>query len=789
LAGVASFKMLSPKVRWLLPTLANLPWVRNLNVKKGAGNPISRGRQWWQLPVKVVMAVSSRFCDSLSNSLIAAHLLLLVLELRGKREIEGPLLDLTMLQDTTHGSPSCSSRASFHQPGQGYQRSNGQMGDEWQCRFCEKCCQNAHKEAIQLNDVDLPWDWKQEIVQLIALTQREGEVDCKTSVPSKERIAHLAKLIHATLSPPKSCSNTATEDQALAPEEVNSALKSEERKDSAMLAKHGIDAQDRDPSSDGPKSVNEVSPKQGHLRHSKSEGNLRCLASRRHSFGASHASVSSLQNLELVTLQNITGESPCCINDCCAPNDLRHGSEAPNKRVGCTTSPGEGDPKVSISFVSKDFPEGIELVFSLQADTHNALRSPIPVEDHLKHIDNSALLKSILLEKYKSSSYKLASSVDGSETDDSDNFLEACSISLPDLEPSEEHHVCDMEGFQDSRRLFEESEDEDVWMEIQQGNAFESANEIGEDVSVSWPKHGHIECGTNHVACIENCDKQVVSTTNEFEQSAHASSPCNHTLDIEGLERVGNPSTEVSSIGKEELVLNKEVPCVSSSNTCVQFVDHPTCISMRKRRHEHGDQIYLKPDELSAAPWSELVFWHGHCEQGNPTLCILLGKAVQKLPTGELQTISSVIISHMEHAELNFDKGSAKQMNIIMDLWGLGLMRMPPMEILSCIGTIMNRDYAGRGGFIFIVNAPVMLSVVMGPIKRVILRPAYNKGAMIEKGFIENKDRIFILNRNYKHVLEKHFKPSLLPPVFGGKCPSKFCPQNCEAGAAFLTCL
>lgn len=504
LAGVASFKMLSPKVRWLLPTLANLPWVRNLNVKKGAGNPISRGRQWWQLPVKVVMAVSSRFCDSLSNSLIAAHLLLLVLELRGKREIEGPLLDLTMLQDTTHGSPSCSSRASFHQPGQGYQRSNGQMGDEWQCRFCEKCCQNAHKEAIQLNDVDLPWDWKQEIVQLIALTQREGEVDCKTSVPSKERIAHLAKLIHATLSPPKSCSNTATEDQALAPEEVNSALKSEERKDSAMLAKHGIDAQDRDPSSDGPKSVNEVSPKQGHLRHSKSEGNLRCLASRRHSFGASHASVSSLQNLELVTLQNITGESPCCINDCCAPNDLRHGSEAPNKRVGCTTSPGEGDPKVSISFVSKDFPEGIELVFSLQADTHNALRSPIPVEDHLKHIDNSALLKSILLEKYKSSSYKLASSVDGSETDDSDNFLEACSISLPDLEPSEEHHVCDMEGFQDSRRLFEESEDEDVWMEIQQGNAFESANEIGEDVSVSWPKHGHIECGTNHVACIEN---------------------------------------------------------------------------------------------------------------------------------------------------------------------------------------------------------------------------------------------------------------------------------------------
>lgn len=37
------------------------------------------------------------------------------------------------------------------------------------------------------------------------------------------------------------------------------------------------------------------------------------------------------------------------------------------------------------------------------------------------------------------------------------------------------------------------------------------------------------------------------------------------------------------------------------------------------------------------------MFWHGHCEQGNPTLCILMGKAVQKLPAAELQTISSVI--------------------------------------------------------------------------------------------------------------------------------------------------
>lgn len=43
---------------------------------------------------------------------------------------------------------------------------------------------------------------------------------------------------------------------------------------------------------------------------------------------------------------------------------------------------------------------------------------------------------------------------------------------------------------------------------------------------------------------------------------------------------------------------------------------------------------------------------------------------------------------------------------------------------------------AGRGGSVFLVNAPVMLSLVMGAIRRVILCPAYNKGAMIEKGFL-----------------------------------------------------
>lgn len=52
-------------------------------------------------------------------------------------------------------------------------------------------------------------------------------------------------------------------------------------------------------------------------------------------------------------------------------------------------------------------------------------------------------------------------------------------------------------------------------------------------------------------------------------------------------------------------------------------------------------------------------------------------------------------VSHLEYAELNFFKGNVKQMNILMDLEGLGFMRLPPMHILSAIGAVLNRDYAG----------------------------------------------------------------------------------------------
>lgn len=36
------------------------------------------------------------------------------------------------------------------------------------------------------------------------------------------------------------------------------------------------------------------------------------------------------------------------------------------------------------------------------------------------------------------------------------------------------------------------------------------------------------------------------------------------------------------------------------------------------------------------------------------------------------------------------------------------------------------------------------------------------------------------------YALQKHFDLTLLPSMFGGKCDSKFCPQDCDLGGNFL---
>lgn len=89
------------------------------------------------------------------------------------------------------------------------------------------------------------------------------------------------------------------------------------------------------------------------------------------------------------------------------------------------------------------------------------------------------------------------------------------------------------------------------------------------------------------VLFVYSSDEQAVSTSNEFERSADTASLSDHIRNVECSESLENTSTGTSSILEEEQVINEKVACVSSSNTCALFVDHPTCISMRKVSELH----------------------------------------------------------------------------------------------------------------------------------------------------------------------------------------------------------
>lgn len=62
-----------------------------------------------------------------------------------------------------------------------------------------------------------------------------------------------------------------------------------------------------------------------------------------------------------------------------------------------------------------------------------------------------------------------------------------------------------------------------------------------------------------------------------------------------------------------------------------------------QKRHANADQDYWSISDLQCSPWGQLVFWHGHCRNGNPTLCVLLGKAVCTLSPSLLGSLVPVI--------------------------------------------------------------------------------------------------------------------------------------------------
>ena len=439
LAGAAGMRIMSLKYPWLLlAELCTLPCFR----RNGQQNPkeVVERRNWWRVPVKVATAISSRFCGSLSNSVVAAHLLLLIFELRGMMDSERSAdSDLTALKDRTQVDRRGCNCVELSRP-------------------TETCCVNSSGDQAWIND-ELLLNRREDITHMLVSLARKGrEVkDNSAGVTSKEDIVHLAELIHAALSMPK----------------------------------HSRDR----------------------LLHAE-------------------------------------------------PLTLTPALEAKN-------SCGQVDSQVFISFVSKDFPEGIELIFpqnipynedrciaALTTDSHyqNAQTASTQfTEGDSRASENSALLKSILLEKCKRGSiYSSKSSVYASDVE-SEYFFEACSMSLPDLEHSE---------YQQPQELDPSSEN----FERLKINHSDASSSHGDDHALTQgTMDGLYGQNSSDLDCLGHQSVEI--------QSGESL----ETLHIADTDQFIDPHLLSRTTKCDE----ETIPTIATS-ALHHFADHPTCISRRE---------------------------------------------------------------------------------------------------------------------------------------------------------------------------------------------------------------
>lgn len=282
-----------------------------------------------------------------------------------------------------------------------------------------------------------------------------------------------------------------------------------------------------------------------------------------------------------------------------------------------------------------------------------------------------------------------------------------------------------------------------------------------------------------------------------------------------GLQEQGDcsvPPVNLQTQGREKLPLDaqwghyasSEASCSVPSSPCSSAGSEstsgrplsayePSIRERRKRRHEHKDQGYLPLEELHAEPWKGLVYWHGRDRWGRPTLCIRLGAAVRILPKSQLERIADVIISHVEHAECSMlaeDErhgacaGLPHELNLIVDTEGLGVLRRPPMDKIQRVGFLLNRDYPGRGGTIFLVNPPVVLGIVLKALHHALVPKPGTDGTQ-DRGFLESQSSVVLVNRRQRDLIQAEYDDGMLQEDHGGACPCarakmEKCPRQVE---------
>eukprot|EP00899_Mesostigma_viride_P008565 jgi/Mesvir1/1770/Mv09620-RA.2 len=134
-----------------------------------------------------------------------------------------------------------------------------------------------------------------------------------------------------------------------------------------------------------------------------------------------------------------------------------------------------------------------------------------------------------------------------------------------------------------------------------------------------------------------------------------------------------------------------------------------------------GNLEWLPHEVLREPPWSHVVHWHGFDEGMRPVIFVRPAAMFEHFAPEEHARFVSVLLSSMEyawrHLLLRLPDGTGSTVCALIDAQGLGLRKMPNLEVVKRGIALLNQHYAGCAGRLLVVNVPPVLSYVVAGLK------------------------------------------------------------------------
>ncbi|KAI3507773.1 hypothetical protein L1887_22767 [Cichorium endivia] len=183
--------------------------------------------------------------------------------------------------------------------------------------------------------------------------------------------------------------------------------------------------------------------------------------------------------------------------------------------------------------------------------------------------------------------------------------------------------------------------------------------------------------------------------------------------------------------------------------------DFLTLVSLVKKSIQWRESYkILSEEELKV--WANMVFWHGYDVKNRPCLIIRLVACV-KLPSSERSQFAQAIVSQVEHGILHLVNKENPEITVLVDCEGLSI-RFPLQLLRSCCA-ILQENYPGRLGCLFVIRLPPVVRVIAQTFIQV-LKPATRK-------------KLKIVGRMYRNALSEYLNS--LPSYLGGECTCSKC--------------